>query len=236
LGLIDNIIGVESGGNPNATNPNSSATGAGQFISATWLDTIKAARPDLAQGKTDEELLALRTDPQLSREMTEAYANQNQAILTKAGVPVTPGSTYLAHFAGPGGAVKVLQSDPNAPVESVLGAAAVQANPFLRGMTVANLQAWADKKMGGSTAQTAPAPQAATTTPSVPLMAQQQPPIFPVQPGAQPQSAPVQGGGYFGQMPAEQGMQMAPIQYAQRRSPDLSKLKALFKAPTFSRG
>jgi hypothetical protein len=49
--------------------------------------------------------------------MTEAYANQNQAILSKAGVPVTPGTTYLAHFAGPGGAVKVLQADPNAPVE-----------------------------------------------------------------------------------------------------------------------
>ena len=45
-----------------------------------------------------------RTDPQLSREMTAAYANKNHAILSKAGVPVTPGTTYLAHFAGPGGA------------------------------------------------------------------------------------------------------------------------------------
>lgn len=51
------------------------------------------------------------------------------------------------------------------------------------------------------------------------------------------QAAPQQAaGGLFAQMPAEQGMQMAPIQYAQRRQPDLSKLKALFKAPTFSRG
>jgi hypothetical protein len=158
MGLIDSIIGVESGGNPNATNPNSSATGLGQFISSTWLDTIKATRPDLAQGKSDAELLALRNDPQLSREMTEAYANQNQAILTKNGLPVTPGSTYLAHFAGPGGAVKVLQADPNAPVESVLGADAVKANPFLRGMTVQGLQAWADRKMGGRTAQATPAP------------------------------------------------------------------------------
>jgi hypothetical protein len=57
-------------------------------------------------------------------------------------------------------------------------------------------------------------------------------PVFPQQAGAQPQSAPAQGG-YFDQMPAEQGMQMAPIQFAQRRAPDLSKLKALFKAPVF---
>src|ERR1043165_573023 len=106
MGLIDSIIGVESGGNPNATNPNSSASGLGQFIDSTFLATFKSARPDLAQGMTDREILALKTDPQISREMTEAYANQNQAILSKAGVPVTPGSTYLAHFAGPGGAVK----------------------------------------------------------------------------------------------------------------------------------
>jgi hypothetical protein len=231
LGLIDSIIGVESGGNPNATNPNSSATGLGQFIESTWIDTLSRNRPDLVQGKTSEEILALRSDPQLSREMTEAYANQNQAILTKAGVPVTPGSTYLAHFAGPGGAVKVLQADPNAPVETVLGQAAVQANPFLRGMTVQGLQAWADKKMGGSAPQPQPAPATPAAPPSAPLQGAPQAPVFPLA-QAQPQQ---QMGGLFSQMPAEQ-MQAPPIFFPQRRSPDLSKLKAAFKAPVFSRG
>jgi hypothetical protein len=230
LGLIDSIIGVESGGNPNARNPNSSASGLGQFIDSTWLSTIRGARPDLA-GKSDSELLALKSDPQLSREMTEAYANQNQAILSKAGVPVTPGSTYLAHFAGPGGAVKVLQADPNAPVESVLGAAAVNANPFLRGMTVQGLQAWADKKMGGGAPQPQSAPASPAAPPSTPLMAPQQaPPIFAPQQPPQQQAA-----GLFDQMPAEQ-MQAPPIFYAPRRSPDLSKLRAAFKPPMFSRG
>src|SRR4051812_28874149 len=135
MGLIDSIIGAESGGNPNATNPNSSASGAGQFIDSTWLDTLKAARPDLAQGKSDAELLALKTDPQLSRQMTEAYAAQNGAILSKAGHPVTPGNTYLAHFAGPQGAVSVLSADPSTPIDRVLTPAAVKANPFLQGMT-----------------------------------------------------------------------------------------------------
>lgn len=233
MGLIDSIIGVESGGNPNATNPNSSASGLGQFIDSTWLATIRTARPDLA-GKSDSELLALKSDPQLSREMTEAYANQNQAFLAKNGLPVTPGSTYLAHFAGPGGAVKVLQADPNAPVESVLGAAAVQANPFLRGMTVQGLQAWADRKMGGS----APPPQAAPASaasppvapPAAPMqLAQQTPPIFPQ---AMPQQQPQQAQGSF-EAPADQPMQMAPIFFPPRRSPDLSRLRAAFKPPVF---
>jgi hypothetical protein len=251
MGLVDSIIGVESGGNPNATNPSSSASGLGQFINSTWLSTLKQARPDLADGKSDAELLALKTDPQLSREMTEAYANQNQAILSKAGVPVTPGSTYLAHFAGPGGAVKVLQADPNAPVESVLGEAAVKANPFLRGMTASGLQAWADKKMGGSSPQPAAAP-ASPVAPANGLPAQRtaglmpphaggllQAPVFPQAAQAAPQ-APQQAeqGGYFAQIPAESAMQAPPIQFAQRRPVNLAGLRNAFgsRAPIFPRG
>jgi hypothetical protein len=233
MGLVDSIIGVESGGNPNATNPTSSASGLGQFIDSTWLSTIKQVRPDLAQGKSDADLLALKTDPQLSREMTEAYANQNQAILSKAGVPVTPGSTYLAHFAGPGGAVKVLQADPNAPVESVLGDAAVKANPFLRGMTASGLQAWADRKMGGSS----PQPQTAQASPASPPSAPQPPmaitPQLPSAPVfAPPQQAP-EAPPAFAQIP---DMQAPPIFYAPRKPVALSALKSAFRAPVFPRG
>ena len=233
MGLIDSIIGVESGGNPNATNPNSSASGLGQFIDSTWLDTIRSARPDLA-GKSDSELLALKSDPQLSREMTEAYANQNQAILSKAGVPVTDGNTYLAHFAGPGGAVKVLQADPNAPVSAVLGDAVVKANPFLARMSAGDLQAWAARKVGGSAPQAQPAPATPAAPPSAPLsLAPPQAPVFAQAPQPQQQSQPDQGGGLFDQTPQ---MQTPPIFFAPRRSPDLSKLRSAFKAPVFSRG
>lgn len=150
MGVIDQIIGVESGGNPTATNPRSSATGAGQFISATWLDMIRRNRPDLAEGRSPEDILALRNDPQLSRDMTEAYASENGKTLSDAGLPVTPGTTYLAHFAGPSGAVSIMKAAPSAPAGSVLGEAAVKANPFLAKMTVSDLRAWADRKMGGA--------------------------------------------------------------------------------------
>ena len=39
--LIDKITGVESGGNASAKNPNSTATGLGQFIESTWLRMLK---------------------------------------------------------------------------------------------------------------------------------------------------------------------------------------------------
>ncbi len=82
-------------------------------------------------------------------------------------------------------------------------------------------------------------PQTAQATPAAPPMAPplslapQAPPIFapptaPQQP--QQQAAPQQP---F-EMPAP--MQSPPIFAAQRRSPDLSKLRAAFKAPTFLRG
>lgn len=230
MGLIDSIIGAESGGNPNASNPSSSASGLGQFIDSTWLSTIRAHRPDLAD-QPDDALLALKSDPQLSREMTGAYASDNQAILSKAGVPVTDGNTYLAHFAGPGGAVKVLQADPTAPVGSILGAAAVNANPFMAGMTAGDLQAWAARKVSGGTQpqQTASASPASPANAPLNLIPQQAPPIFAQQPQAAPQEAP----SAFAQMPAPQMAQAPPIFAPPRKQIDLSKLRAAFGQPSF---
>lgn len=244
MAISDLIIGVESGGDANSANPRSSASGLGQFIDSTWLATIRQAKPELAD-KTDAELLALKTDPQLSREMTEAYANQNQSILSKAGVPVTPGTTYLAHFAGPGGAVKVLQADPNAMAGDILGPAVVKANPFLASMTAKDLQAWADKKMGASGPKSQPS-QTAPAAPASGLLAQA--PQAPgglapqmgglLQPPAFPQAPQQASGGLFAQMPAEQAMQAPPIQFVQRRPVNMTALRNALaqRTPTFPRG
>lgn len=168
MAIEDQIVGVESGGDPNARNPRSTATGAGQFIDATWMDVLGRNRPDLAEGKTPQQILALRNDPALSREMTAAYARENGEKLAAAGHPVTPGTQYLAHFAGPQGALKVLGADPATPVASVLGPRVVRDNPFLANMTAADLQAWADKKMGGPAAA-APAASPQPSSPPAPL-------------------------------------------------------------------
>lgn len=153
------VITAESGGDPSAKNPLSTSAGPAGFIDSTWLETIKKARPDLAAGKDDATLLAMRSDPALSKDMTDFYATGNRKYLADRGLPVTPGATYLAHFAGPGGAQKVLSADPKAQIASLLSPDAIKANPFLRNMTAGDLTAWADRKMGGSpAAPLAPAP------------------------------------------------------------------------------
>lgn len=166
MAIVDSIISNERGSTPDARNPNSSAMGDGQFLEGTWLETLAKYRPDLTG--TRDQLLAMRADPALSKAMTDAYANQNAGILSSAGLPVTPGSTYLAHFAGPKGAIGILNADPSIPAGAILGERVVQANPFLKDMTAADLRNWADRKMGAKASAPAPFSMAgapATSTP-----------------------------------------------------------------------
>lgn len=159
-GLVNQIIRVESAGNANARNPLSTATGLGQFIESTWLRMMRDYRPDLAQTMTRQALLNLRTDPTLSREMVTNLARENERFLQSRGHSITAGRLYLAHFLGPGGANKVLSSNDAQTILEVMGAAVVRANPFLTNYTVADLKAWADRKMRGSSTASNPAPQA----------------------------------------------------------------------------
>lgn len=159
--LVDRIIGVESGGDPTAKNPRSSATGLGQFTSGTWLATVKRHAPELMQGRSKQDVLALRNDPNISRAMTQALLDDNAEALLAAGVPVTDGNLYLAHFAGSGGASKILRAiqtgQGGASAASILGADAAKANPFMSGMTAKDLADWASRKVGSGGGEAASA-------------------------------------------------------------------------------
>jgi hypothetical protein len=157
--VVEQIIRVESNGNPNAKNKHTTAAGTAQFIDETWLDLIHTYRSDLLRKHSEKEVLALRKETALAREMTRRFIEQNAILLRQRGFSVTAGTVYLAHFAGAAGAVAVLSAPDDADAALVLATAdargrtkrdqIVKANPFIEHFTAADLRAWANSKMNG---------------------------------------------------------------------------------------
>jgi hypothetical protein len=134
--FIDQMTRAESGGNPNARNPLSSATGAHQFTSGTWLSVVRRFGGSRIAGLSDEQILALRTDPVFSRQMAEAHTQFDLApALQRAGVSPSNLALYAGwHFGAQGGAA-VMQAPGNTPIDQLLGADAIRSNPYLRNLT-----------------------------------------------------------------------------------------------------
>lgn len=172
------IIGIESSGNPNAKNTNSTATGLGQFIESTWIDMMKRHKPELYNKLSRRDLLQLRLDPNLNREMTVKFTEENMSYLSSRGFDTTPGNVYLAHFLGPAGAAKALSANDSTTVEAAMGSSVTAANPFLKDWTIGQLKAWATRKMAGSTggASSGPTVSQVPFTPSIDPVQQTQRP------------------------------------------------------------
>ena len=155
--VVNQIVRAESNGNPMAKNPRSSAAGLGQFVNETWLEMVRADRPDLAKERGDNEILQLRQDPTLAREIITRFTEHNALVLRRRGLPVTAATLYLAHFSGSAGAVAILSAPDNADAALVVASAdrtgrttreqIIKANPFLEHYTVADLKNWAYCKM-----------------------------------------------------------------------------------------
>lgn len=163
--LTNRIVHVESGGSATAKNPLSSATGLGQFISKTWLRMMNTYRPDLARSLSTEELLALRYDPTISREMVRNLAREGEAYLKVRGHQITAGRLYLCHFLGMEGANQVLSASGEAMLVDILGVSVIKANPFLTGKNASYVVSWAERKMTGK----APAIASQPAAPVIPV-------------------------------------------------------------------
>lgn len=113
----------ESAFNPNARAGTSSATGLFQFIESTWFDMVRrhgaehglgqyaAALQQGANAETRREILALRTDPELSARMAGELARENAAGLEqRLGRAPSAGELYAAHVMGVGGAGRLIEA------------------------------------------------------------------------------------------------------------------------------
>src|SRR3569832_776651 len=148
--VVARILVAESHGALDIRNKRSSAAGPAQFLDDTWLELIRATRPDLAKAHTRDELLALRQKPGLAREIAKRFAERNAAVLKRRGLPVTAGTLYLAHFAGPAGAAALLKAPDDADAAAVMAKAdasgktkreqIVKANPFLDKLNVGDVK------------------------------------------------------------------------------------------------
>jgi hypothetical protein len=184
---------VESGFNPNAQAPTSSARGLYQFTKDTWLKVIEshgdeagltreasALRSGMTTPDDRQKILDLRNNPEISARMAAHYALDNARALQAQGVQVKgPTELYLAHFLGSGGAAKFLngmRDNPNAPAASLLPAAA-QANKtifFSNGapVTLAAIYERFDRKFNDGAAAT---PAALTLAKSTLVASRQKP-------------------------------------------------------------
>lgn len=164
-GFRDKVRAVESGGDDQARNPRSTATGPYQFTKGTWLGLMEKYAPIMLGSMSEDDALALRTDERFASAMMDALTSENTEALKAANLPVNDVTLYLAHFAGAGGAVALMQAEPDATAEEVLGANVIRANPFLKGFLASDVIAWAGDKMDRAPAVESVSPRYASLPP-----------------------------------------------------------------------
>lgn len=155
------IAEIESGMNPAARNPRSSAGGLFQFIDRT----------------AQQYGLQDRFDPVQAADAAARLLRDNQSHLRRAlGRDATGAELYLAHQQGVGGAARLL-ANPGAAVDGVVGSAAAGLNGGRPGMTAGHFaQTWMDRfnrtqgQPQGQPQGAGPAPMPAAS-PSVPMAA-----------------------------------------------------------------
>ena len=137
--FLDRLMAAESGGRSHAKNPRSTALGPYQFINATFLAVARRHFPLEVAGLNDARILALRSDRDFSRKAAAAFSRDNITFLKERGLNPTFGHLRLAYLLGAGDAAAVLLVQQDTRVTDVLSAGVVKANPFMRGMTAADL-------------------------------------------------------------------------------------------------
>jgi len=146
--FLDRLMRAESNGQDDAANPRSTALGPFQFIKSTFIDVVRRHFASEIATLDDGAILALRTNRTFARRAAIAFSRDNLAFLSEQGLNPTFGHLRLAFLVGPSAAARLLQAAPETPVAEILGSGVITANPFMRGMSAADLIARADRDVG----------------------------------------------------------------------------------------
>jgi len=96
-------------------------------------------------GLTEEEILELRTDPELSRRAAAASCRQSVDYLKEQGLQPTFAHLRLAFLLGPADAARIIRAQERTLVARLLSPAVIKANPFMRSMKVSDLLAKSER-------------------------------------------------------------------------------------------
>jgi len=142
-------VARESGGDPKAKNPNSTASGKHQFIEQTWLATIKrhgdkipelrgvpaliqqdkSGRYYIPDAATQKRVLDLRFNEKVSDAVAPFHGEDLITEMTpRLGRKPTPEELYMGVFLGGPLAATVAKLPPDASVGAVLPASYIKAN------------------------------------------------------------------------------------------------------------
>lgn len=157
FGFLMRAAKRESGYNPGAKAPTSSAAGLFQFVDQTWMSTLKkhgakygyARYAELIQQGPDgrfhvegaearQAVMNLRLDPHAASLMAGELTSEHASYLRgRVGRDPTSGELYAAHFLGPQGSAKLIEavrSSPRADAADLFpDAAAANRGIFYRG-------------------------------------------------------------------------------------------------------
>lgn len=147
MAYIEAVGRQESGGNPNARSASSSASGKYGFTDGTFVSAFRREFPESTA--SNAQILARKGELALQDRLMQRLTQENAAWLRGQGLPDDPGNLYVVHHLGQGDARKVFAADPATPLDRLLSAKVIAANPHMRGMTAGKFIAWAGEKAGG---------------------------------------------------------------------------------------
>lgn len=159
---ISEAIAVpESGGNYNARNPESTASGKYQFIRSTF-EGVKKNNPDLPNVSWEQ----FQKDPSAQESYQQALLTENTNALKKQGLEVTPANQYIMHWLGSPKASALLKGKDDQILGDFLSQNVLQKNRLTPDTTLSSFKQTVSDKMNSALAKRQPSATQQATAPT----------------------------------------------------------------------